>query len=63
MVEGCEACKKFRPSQAEEPFKSVLKEISFPLELVNVDLYELKGKQFLVIADAYSGFVEVKPLR
>ena len=30
---------------------------------MSVDLYKLKGKQFLVVADSYSGFVEVKPLR
>ena len=63
MVEGCEACQKFCPSQAEEHFQSVLKEVTAPLELVSTDIYELKGKQFRVIADAYSGFVEVKPLR
>ena len=63
MVENCEACQKYRPSQAEEPYKSVLKPISAPLELISVDIYDFKGVQHLVIADAYSGFVEVKILK
>ena len=62
-VEGCESCQKFRPSQPSEPFQSVIKDITFPLELVSTDIYEISGKHYLVIADAYSGFVEVKKLR
>ena len=62
-VEGCESCQKFRQSQPSEPFQSVIKDITFPLELVSTDIYEISGKQYLVIADAYSGFVEVKKFR
>ena len=63
LIEGCEVCQKFRPSQSSEPFQSVIKPITFPLELVSTDIYDFKNNQYLVIADAYSGFVEVKKLK
>ena len=33
-----------------------------PMELVSADLYEFNGNDFMVIADAYSGFVEATKL-
>ena len=62
-VEGCQICQKFKPSQPAEKLNSVIQEVSEPMELVSVDIYELKGKNYLVLADAYSGFVAVEELR
>ena len=50
------------PSQPAEPFKDIVKPIMSPMELVSADLYDFKGNDNLVIADAYSGFVESERL-
>ena len=33
------------------------------MQLISADLYDLDRKDFLAIIDAYSGFVESKPLK
>ena len=62
-VEQCEACQVMRSSQAAEPLQSVIKPVTAPMQLISADLYDLEGKDFLAIIDAYSGFVESKPLK
>ena len=62
LVENCDACQKLLPSQSAEPEKPVVAAISRPLELVSADIYELGGKSYLAMVDAYSGFVEVEYL-
>ena len=61
-VERCEACQQMLPSQPAEPLKDIVKPIMSPMELVSADLYDFQGKDYLVIADAYSGFVESERL-
>ena len=62
-VEACRACQAFKPSQKSEALNPVILEVNQPMELVSADIYELKGKSFLVIVDAYSGFVDVIELK
>ena len=62
LVENCEACQRLLPSQSAEPEKAVVAHVTRPLELVSADIYELGGKTYLAMVDAYSGFVEVEPL-
>ncbi|QQP55719.1 Uncharacterized protein FKW44_000153 [Caligus rogercresseyi] len=55
MVESCEECQRYRPQQQQEPLQSD-PPASRPFESVSADLFEYRGRHFLVIVDRYSGW-------
>lgn len=61
MVQNCDACLKHQPSQQAEPLQ--------PHEIpdrawqrVGVDIGTVKGKDYLIVSDYYSGYPEVVTL-
>ena len=61
MVWACEPCEKYRISKPAEPLVQTL-DAWRPFQQVSVDLAQLEGKHYLVLADRYSGWPEVKQL-
>ncbi|XP_029054611.2 uncharacterized protein K02A2.6-like [Osmia bicornis bicornis] len=58
FVQSCETCLKYRPSNVRSELKS--KEIPLlPWMEVACDLFELRSKNYLVLVDALSNFIEV----
>ena len=61
MVSKCSICLEYRDKPPKEPM--IPHEIpSRPWAKVSCDLFELENKQYLVMADYYSGFIEVAQL-
>jgi transposase InsO family protein len=57
MVEACEDCQAVRQvNPMERPFISRKTEADKPMDNVSVDLFELKGKHYLVMVDRFSSF-------
>ena len=54
----CSACNAMSPSQ---PREELLEDVvpTFPFEDVTIDFFSLKGHQYLVAADRYSGWLKV----
>ena len=53
-VSNCETCRRLQPAQQQEPLTASTN--NYPMERVGVDLFHLNGKNFLAMADGYSGF-------
>ena len=62
MVWACEPCEKNRISKPNEPLLQTL-DAWRPFQQISVDLAQLDGKHYLVLADRYSGWPEVKLLK
>jgi transposase InsO family protein len=61
LVGRCRHCQEHRPTQAAEPLTtSTLPE--YPFQKVGTDLFEYKGKHYLVLIDYYSRYIEVAKL-
>ncbi|KAJ8884500.1 hypothetical protein PR048_016357 [Dryococelus australis] len=60
MVENCQKCIEHRTQKAETLKLSYL--LGRPWEVLGIDIMELKQKQYLVIQDYYSRFLEVVTL-
>ena len=58
MISRCETCQKHRNKQPKEPM--VLADVTTaPWHKVGMDLFHLKGKDYLVVIDYYSNFPEM----
>lgn len=58
MIRICDTCQKHRNKQTKEHM--VVTEVStMPWHKVGMDLFQLKGKDYLVIIDYYSNFPEM----
>jgi hypothetical protein len=55
MINNCDKCQFLRPSQAAEPLQCQPKPVEL-MQSVSMDLYEVKGRHFLVMCDRYSYF-------
>ncbi|XP_055623431.1 uncharacterized protein K02A2.6-like [Toxorhynchites rutilus septentrionalis] len=56
LVSSCTICEKFRRNNCKEPL--VQDNISeYPFQRVSTDIYEYGGYDWLVVIDAYSGFI------
>ena len=61
LVDHCEKCQQYKPSQPADILKTT--SATFPMEQLSADLFSLKGKDYLVIVDRFSGYPFVYPLR
>ena len=64
LVSKCDQCILFSPSQAAgQPNEPRLAAVSQPMEQVFCDLFELQGSKFMLMADAFSGYMLIKKLQ
>ncbi|KAL1448217.1 hypothetical protein WDU94_005693 [Cyamophila willieti] len=62
FINKCLTCQTFRGQKTKEPLQPI--EIaSFPFERVSMDIMTFKSKDYLVIVDSYSKWIELLPLR
>jgi hypothetical protein len=50
MISHCDRCQFLRASQAAEPLQNQPQPVE-PMQSVSMDLYEVKGRHFLVMVD------------
>jgi hypothetical protein len=55
MINNCDKCQFLRALQAAEPLQCQPQPVE-PMQSVSMDLYEVKGRHFLVMVDRYSYF-------
>ena len=62
LAKKCETCQKYAPKQGQE--KILVHELTEtkPWSKLVSDIFDIKGKSYIVIADYYSRFPYVKPL-
>ena len=60
MTSSCHSCQENLPSQQKEPL--LLEFSEGPMEKVVLDLFELRGQHYLIMADRYSGWPFVKKM-
>lgn len=62
MVQKCKLCQKYRPKSKKEPMIS--HEISdIPFHKIGMDFMEVDGKNYLIIADYYTKYLEILPVK
>ena len=61
IVDNCEACQQLKPSKPFEPL--ITTKADFPMEHISVDLMHVKGKNYMVTVDRYTGYIWVELLR
>lgn len=61
FISGCETCQKHRSKQSKEPMVAVELPIA-QWHKVGMDLFHLRGKDYLVVIDYYSNFPAMAPL-
>jgi hypothetical protein len=61
MINNCDKCQLLRPSQAAEPLQRQPKPVE-QMQSVSMDLYEVRGRHFLVMCDRFSYFCWAAPL-
>jgi hypothetical protein len=61
MINNFDKCQLLRPSQAAEPLQRQPRPVE-PMQSVSMDLYEVRGRQFLVMCDRFSYFCRTAQL-
>ena len=61
MVDNCETCQQLCPSKPVKPF--ITTKAKFPMKQISIDLFHVKGKTYMVIADRFSGYIWIEMLR
>ena len=61
IVENCQTCRENRPTQRSEPLKPTNLP-QRPWKKLGSDIFKFKGRDYLVIVDYYSRWIEVKCL-
>ena len=59
MIETCETCNTYQAVQQKQTLQTTLPEAEYPWQKVGVDLFSIKGKDFLVTVCYTSGFWEI----
>ncbi|RUS90003.1 hypothetical protein EGW08_002270 [Elysia chlorotica] len=62
LAESCDACQINKPSNQKEPLKQH-EEGNRPWQKVGLDFFEIGGRQYLLIVDYFSGFIEVEHMQ
>lgn len=60
-IQTCEACNKYQRRQQKEPLISIPLP-NRPWEKVGMDLFSIENKNYLIITDYYSNFLEINKL-
>ena len=61
-VQRCSVCERTQRAKTKEPvLEKVIPE--YPFQNVSTDLFHFKGKEYLIIADHYSGFFDFEKLK
>ena len=55
IVEGCEPCQLHMKSQARDPHRLSLEQVSRPMQAVGIDFFERGGHKYLLLMDHFSG--------
>ena len=63
MVETCETCNTYQAAQQKQTLQTTLPEAEYPWQKVGVDLFSVKGKDYLVTVCYTSGFWEIDKLK
>ena len=61
MADNCETCQEMKPSNAKEPLKQH-DQGSIPWNKIGMDLFEIERRNYLVVVDYFSSFIEVDHL-
>lgn len=61
MIEKCEQCQKLKPRNQRETLRQH-SDGNGPWDKVGTDLFEIKGRNYLLVIDYYSNFIEVDQL-
>lgn len=61
IVSKCSTCQTYRAQQQKEPMLST-KVPKLPWEIVSSDLFEFEDEDYIVIADHFSGYLDVEKL-
>lgn len=56
LVKSCNVCKKFTSNNQKEPLLQE-KPAQYPFQRISTDIYEYAGANFIVLIDAYSGYI------
>ena len=59
MVQDCDSCQRLRPSQNAQAHPKA----TAPMHCVGLDLFQLSGKDYLVMVDRFSYYIWVHHLR
>lgn len=61
-VENCQVCQQTQKANTREPM--IIKKVpEYPFQRVSSDIFYVRGKEYLLIADHYSGFIDIKQLK
>ena len=63
MAKNCQVCQKYAPKQSQEPIFVHEPTATRPWFKLGSDIFEAKGKYYIVVADYYSRFPYVEQLR
>ncbi|KAL5017694.1 hypothetical protein ScPMuIL_005222, partial [Solemya velum] len=58
IADACETCQESKPHNQKEPLRQH-DEGDSPWQKVGLDLFDIQGKQYLVVVDYFSNFIEV----
>ena len=61
LITACDVCRSQRPTQQSEPLRPTPLP-GRPRETLGTDLFEIKGKHYLVVVDYYSRWIEIRNL-
>ena len=62
VVDTCAPCQELRPHNQKETLK-IHDDGNGPWDKVSSDLFEIDGRQYLVVVDNYSNFIEIDSLQ
>ena len=62
MIIKCSSCQKYRSSNIKEPMISH-KVPNYSYQKIGMDIFEYENKNYLVVSDYYSRFLDILPLR
>ena len=60
-VENCTPCRELQPNAPPEPL--IIQTASYPIQQLGADLFQWNNKNFLAVADRFSGFLWCQQLR
>ena len=58
LADSCETCQEMKPRNTQEPLKQH-NEGDGPWQKIGLDFFEIPGKDYLIVVDYYSNFIEI----